>query len=141
MFRIYGLTNSWTHQIIYVGQSVQPLPARLAQARYEWKKCKDGHRKHLAITGVYALGGKLGIIELGHAQDQAGADALEAWWITTLRDQGYAWGNTSAGGAGQHGVRRSRANRKKIARSLRAYHLKKQFTSSLMSILLATLAK
>lgn len=133
MFKIYGLTNSYTRRIVYIGQTVQPLPARLAQARYEWTKNKDGKRKHLAITGVYAMGGKLGIIELQRVPTQEQADTQEKWWIDFYNKLGYKLGNTSAGGPGNVGVRRGVAQRKRIAKGVRAFHKRNRFIKNLFN--------
>jgi hypothetical protein len=132
MFKIYGFTNSFTRRFIYIGQTVQPLPARLAQARYEWTKNKDGKRKHMAITGVYAMGGKLGIVELQRVPTQEQADTQEKWWIDLYNKLGYRLGNTSAGGPGNVGVRRGMAQRNRIAKGVKAYYRRKRLITNLI---------
>ena len=121
--RIYGLVNTFTGQIFYVGQTKSSLRHRLAQVKYEFRQHKDGKRKHLALMGVYAMGGKVGIIELDRASSQEIADSKEVKWIDTLKKLGYAWGNTSAGGPGNHGVKRSLSQRKRISNSMKKYRL------------------
>jgi len=130
---IYLVLNGLTRQPIYCGQTQNSLAARLAEVKYEWKKKKDGHRKHLAITGVYAMGGRLDIMEIDHAHSQAEADQLERAHIDSLRKRGYCWGNTAEGGPGNHGVKRNKANRRKIARSVRAYRRRRRYILNLFS--------
>lgn len=130
---IYGLVNSWTGQCIYVGQTHQSLSKRLIQTRSRWKKNTDDRAKHFAIMGVYALGGTLIIIELDRAADQDEADRFEILWIDKMKKAGYAWGNVAAGGPGNHGVKRGRAQRQRIARSVRAYRQRERMCKLLLS--------
>lgn len=122
MYKIYGLVNTLTNKIFYVGQTRQPLTARLIQTRYEWRNSKGGRAKHRAITRIYQRGGNISIVELDRSTTQREIDRLEQNHISYLLDKGYHLCNTSRGGAGNWGVKRDQDQRDRIARSVSAYH-------------------
>lgn len=122
IIRIYGLVNSLTHRVFYIGQSRQPLGMRLIQTMYEWRNSKGGRRKHQAISRINEAGGEVLIVELDQAMTQLEADRLEKSHIAYSKAKGYNLANTSQGGAGNWGVKRTRENRNQIAASVAAYH-------------------
>ncbi len=122
MWKIYGLVSSLNCRVFYIGQSRQSLELRLAQTHTEWRNGRGGRSKHRAISAIAEGGGEIFIVELDCATTQLEADKLEQQHIAYLRKKCYHISNRSDGGAGNRGVKRSIAERKKIARSMQAFH-------------------
>jgi hypothetical protein len=81
---IYGLINSLTGQIFYVGQTKRPK-ARLGEHISKNKVEKNQKKKEL-IEMIFENGGKLIFVELDKTTDQSEAFTLESKYINSFSD-------------------------------------------------------
>lgn len=100
---VYGLSSSEDGKIRYVGQTTEPLSKRLIHHHYDAKKLTRIHKSNW-IRSVIERGFKVQIIPL---QEEAPLHAAEIEWIAKLRAQGYDLVNTTNGGEGVFGYRKT----------------------------------
>ena len=127
-WRIFGLVDPISLQIIYIGVSRQPLHLRLAQHVYDARNNRGSRAKHKWLIKLIDRERKPIIIELAPSSD-ATWQTDERRWIARYRKLGYALVNEAAGGLGQVGTKHSKKVRAKISQSMLAYHASLQKTS------------
>lgn len=117
---VYGLSSSEDGRIRYVGQTVGPLRRRLSHHLYKAKN--ERNHRGTWISSVVRRGFGLAMVVL-----ETGAEphVAEQRWIAKLRGEGNALVNSTDGGLGSLGFRKSDAERERI----RAMHLGKPKTA------------
>lgn len=114
--KIYVLKDPDSHEVRYVGKTVQSLIARLGQHIYD-SKSKKNHRAYWIQKLV--SGGKLPLIEEIDSCSWGDSAALETFYIAKYKAEGANLINQTEGGEGTLGKIVSTETRKKQSESMR----------------------
>lgn len=114
--KIYVLKDPDSHQVRYVGKTVQSLIVRLGQHIYD-SKSKKNHRAYWIQKLVN--GGKLPLIEEIDSCSWEDSSALETFYIAKYKAEGADLINQTEGGEGTLGKIVSTETRKKQSESMR----------------------